>query len=209
MIRNIIIILALLVVGAVFFMNQGFYGAKGNITKQDSLPVFPTSTLSSKPSIKLTLPSLTIPGTEAALSAKAWAIFQNYLEFAKAHNLTGLRSLSYQISATCNDQSKEKECFALMDSVYSIAHLFELGDFTHIQSDKRQIIMYTDGPTVATLYFTGDESGSLKVLGMRLCFEDKTTIGTCVKTDTLKNDSNSNGWWDQVESLFYSASLPK
>lgn len=209
MTRNIIIILALLVVGSVFFINKGFYGAKENITKPDGLPVFSTSTLLSKPPIKLTLPALAIPGTEAALSAKAWAIFQNYLEFAKAHNLVGLRSLSYQVSATCNDQSKEKECFALMDSVYSIAHLFELSDFTHIQSDKRQIIMYTDGPTVAMLYLTRDDSDSLKVLGMRLCFEDKTTVGTCVKTDTIKNDSNNNGWWDQVESLFYSSSSSK
>ncbi|MDO8569272.1 MAG: hypothetical protein Q7R89_00565 [bacterium] len=133
---------------------------------------------------------------------EAWTTFQNYLEFARTHNLSGIRSLSYQISATCSDSSKEKECFALMDSVYAIASPFKLSEFKYIQSDERQIIMYTDGPTVAILYFTRIEN-TTKVLGMRFCLEDETTMGTCVETDTIKNDSNNNGWWDNVESLFY------
>lgn len=134
---------------------------------------------------------------------EAWTTFQNYLEFARAHNLSGIRSLSHQISATCNDQSREEECFALMDSVYAFASAFKLSDFKHIQSDDRQVIMFTDGPTVAILYFTKNESGSLKVLGMRFCLEDETAQEKCVETDSIRHDENNNGWWDSVESLFY------
>lgn len=164
----------------------------GNTWKRDVAHYFPSAFL----------PSLTVPGNEVILSAEAWAVFQNYLQFAKTHDLSGIRSLSHQISATCNDPAKEKECFALMDSVYSFASSYKLNDFNHIQADEHQIIMYTDGPTVAILYFTRN-GDAIKVLGMRFCFEDENTIGTCVKTDSIKNDSNGNGWWDSVESLFY------
>ena len=135
--------------------------------------------------------------------SEAWTIFQDYLEFARTHNLSGIRSLSHQISATCSDLSREAECFALMDSVYAFTSTFQLSDFKHIQSDKRQVIMFTDGPTVAILYFTKDESGSLKVLGMRFCLEDETLLNSCVETDPTKRDLDGNGWWDSVESLFY------
>jgi len=137
------------------------------------------------------------------LKAEAWTIFQNYLNFAKNHDLAGIRSLSHQISATCNDPLKEKECFTLMDSVYSFASAYKLNDFKHIQADGRQIIMSTDGPTVVILYFTKDESVSLKVLGMRFCFEDETALNSCVETDPAKRDVDGNGWWDSVESLLY------
>jgi len=134
---------------------------------------------------------------------EAWTTFQNYLEFARTHNLSGIRSLSHQISATCSDLSREAECFALMDSVYAFTSTFKLNDFKHIQSDERQVIMFTDGPTVVILYFTKDESGSLKVLGMRFCLEDESVPNICVETDPAKRDQDGNGWWDDVESLFY------
>ena len=139
------------------------------------------------------------------LKAEAWTIFQNYLNFAKNHDLAGIRSLSHQISATCNDPLKEKECFTLMDSVYSFAGNLKLSEFKHIQSDERQIIMYTDGPAVAMLYFTRNENdiNDIKVLGMRFCFEDEATVGTCVKTGSIEHDLNGNGWWDSVAVLFY------
>ena len=137
------------------------------------------------------------------LNLKAWQVFENYLKFAKTHDLAGLRNLSYQISPTCNDHTKEQECNALMDSVYFFASNFKISDFTHFMSDERQIVMYTDGPTVAILFFTRDEAGTPKVLGMRFCFEDETVVGTCVDINLFKRDLNGNGWWDNVESLFY------
>ncbi|MDZ4205875.1 MAG: hypothetical protein U1C12_01550, partial [Patescibacteria group bacterium] len=134
---------------------------------------------------------------------EVWIIFQNYLEFARTHNLAGIKNLSHQISATCSDSAKEAECFALMDSVYAIASTFEPSEFKNIQSDERQIIMSTDGPMVAILYFTKDKTGAIKVLGLRFCFEDETVQEKCVEPTSIKNDADSNGWWDSVESLFY------
>jgi len=132
---------------------------------------------------------------------EAWRLFENYLEFARTHNLVDLRSLSHQISATCNDPAKEVECFTLMDSVYTFGSYLKASDFTNIESDNRQTIMYTDGPSVSILYFTRDEAGVLKILGLRFCFEDAP--GDCVETDPDKRDLDGNGWWDEVESLFY------
>ena len=134
---------------------------------------------------------------------EAWTTFENYLEFARAHNLAGVKSLSYQISTTCSDATKIEECFALMDSVYAFASTFKLSDFKYIQSDDRQVIMFTDGPTVAILYFTRDEKGSLKVLGLRFCLEDKTFQEKCIEAGSIRYDEDGDGWWDSVESLFY------
>jgi len=133
----------------------------------------------------------------------AWITFQNYLEYARTHDLSGIRSLSHQISAICNDKSREEECFALMDNVYTLASPLKLSEFKHIQTDERQIIMFTDGPVVTILYFVRDAGGVLKVLGMRFCLEDDTSTANCVETDPKRRDLDNNGWWDSVESLFY------
>ncbi|MBI2086666.1 MAG: hypothetical protein HYT69_00600 [Candidatus Zambryskibacteria bacterium] len=140
---------------------------------------------------------------ESTEAGEAWTVFEKYLEFAKSHDLEGIKSLSHQISDTCNNPARETECFALMDSVYAIASPLKSSDFKHIVSDEHQIVMYTDGPTVAVLYFTRDKIGALKVLGLSLCFEDETSVGSCIKTDSIKQDRDSDGWWDSVEALFY------
>lgn len=202
MIKNLIVILAILVVGVLLFSSGMFPNIKGVVLTQNTASQSPALLPPNESLIKLSSPVLAIPSTESSLATQAWTVFQNYLQFAKNHNLSGIRGLSHQISTTCNDTTKEKECFVLMDNVYSLASPLKLSDFNHIQSDEHQIIMYTDGPTVVMLYFV-KESGSIKVLGMRFCFEDEKTVGTCVNTSSIKNDSNGNGWWDSVESLFY------
>ena len=192
MIKNIIVIIAILVASIILFTSKNTSEIKGDISRRDILDYFPS----------LSFPPLTISGNELALSVESWTTFEKYLEFAKTHDLNGIRNLSHQISDTCNDPLREKECFALMDSVYSFASLFKQNDFNHILVDERQIIMYTDGPTVAMLYFTRN-NGPIKVLGMRFCLEDETSPNSCVETDPLKRDLDSNSWWDDVESLFY------
>lgn len=158
----------------------------------------------SSPLPALTPPKLEIlPNQSGALKSKTWATFEEYLKFAHAHDLVGLRGLSYQISDTCNNAEKEAECFALMDSVYALASPFSLNDFKHILSDEKQIILHTDGPNVVILYFVREDANSTKVLGMRFCLEDDTSPKKCVEPDAIKQDENSNGWWDNVESLFY------
>ena len=135
---------------------------------------------------------------------EAWQVFENYLEFARTHNLDGIKSLSHQISATCLDETRTEECFALMDNLYNIASTLRQSDFRYIEEDSRQIIMSTDGPVVAILFFTKDLTGTPKVLGLRFCIESGE-VGTepCVEIDPAKRDLDENGWWDKVESLFY------
>ncbi|OHB10023.1 MAG: hypothetical protein A3G05_01890 [Candidatus Zambryskibacteria bacterium RIFCSPLOWO2_12_FULL_45_14] len=195
------ILIPLLAISVVFLLGYRGFGWEDNIKPARTTEVIQSG---GNKEILDILAFLTIPD---ALSREAWTTFQNYLEFAKAHDLSGLRSISYQISPTCNDPAKEAECFALMDNVYNIASYFKLSDFRHIQADERQIIMYTDGPVVVMLFFTRDLGGALKVLSMRICLEDETSIEKCVETDPDKRDLNGNGWWDNVESLFYSTRI--
>jgi len=160
--------------------------------------------------ITLSLPSISLPsldtfiGLEQISFEDAWTTLEAYLQFAKTHDLEGLRSLSHQVSDTCNDPTREEECFALMNSVYNIISSFKQSDFKNTQSDNRQLVMYTDGPQVAILFFTRGQDKNLKVLGMRFCQEDADSSGKkCVETDPAKRDLDNNGWWDNVESLFY------
>lgn len=137
------------------------------------------------------------------IKLESWNVFQKYIKLAKAHDIEGLRALSHQISDTCNDNSKRAECNNLMDNVYTLSSSFELSDFKHIETDDKQIVLYTDGPTVVTLFFTREDRRNIKVLGMRFCFEDPETKRPCVDAGALRLDSDGNGWWDEVESLFY------
>ena len=133
---------------------------------------------------------------------EAWQVFENYLEFARAHNLDGVKSLSYQISATCQDLAREAECLTLMDSVYAFGNALKKEDFSHVNYDNRQVILFTDAPNVAILYFTRDEKGVLKILGLRFCFEDENAPGSCAR-NVARDDTDGDGWWDSTESLFY------
>jgi len=187
------ILISLLAISVVFLLGYRGFGWENSFKGDKEVT-----------SITTTLGISDLPRHEQGeLEREAWQVFQNYLEFARTHNLAGIRSLSHQISSACSDPSKEGECFALMDSVYAIASPLKLSEFKYVQVDKRQIIMYTDAPTVAILYFTKDDTGATKMLGLRFCFEDKSALGSCVKTDSVKEDKDGDGWWDSVESLFY------
>ena len=125
MIKNIIVIIAILVASIILFTSKNTSEIKGDISRRDILDYFPS----------LSFPPLTISGNELALSVESWTTFEKYLEFAKTHDLNGIRNLSHQISDTCNDPLREKECFALMDSVYSFASLFKQNDFNQLYEE--------------------------------------------------------------------------
>jgi len=120
-------------------------------------------------------------------------------------DLPGVSAVSYRLSATCADPAKESDCFALMDNLYSFGAPLKRADFTHIRSDSRQIIIYTDGPDMTFLYFTrAAVTGAPKVLGLRFCDNrDLPTGEGCVDFNADTKDDNGNGWWNSVESLIY------
>ena len=190
--RQISTIVLLFVIGTILFASFRIFEVKKPDPSYDQLLPLPSFSL---PSLRI------LPTNDVTVLAEAWEVFENYLEFARTHNLTGIRSLSHQISSTCLDSSKEAECFALMDNVYSIGSLFVESDFKYVYYDNRQIVMFTDGPTVAILYLTIDGMGALKVLSMTFCYD--TAEEKCAEADSIKRDLDGNGWWDSVEDLFY------
>lgn len=197
---SFVIVLVILIVGGfLYFSTDTFKKDSGYNTDVGKLTNTPSFSLPN-----LTPPNLEIlPNKDTAVINQAWATWEKYIEFAKAHNLAGIRSLSHQISKTCNDPSKEKECFELMDSVVNFSTLLKREMFNHTQTDDKQIMMWSEGPGVVILFFTKDQSGAPKVLGLRFCQEDEKSETRCVETDPDKRDLDGNGWWDSTESLFY------
>lgn len=192
----LIVIIALFATGYLFFSSNKIF----NNLEATSNPQFGLSF--SLPSLFIPPPKLPQP-SEEDMAKEAWAVFQNYLQFAKEHNLDGIKALSYQISDTCNNPESENACFALMDNLYTVANPLQFNEFKNIQFDDRQVIMSTEGEFIAIIYFVRDEVGTPKILGLNFCIDNKEAIEQCVETDPTKRDKDNNGWWDSVESLFY------
>ena len=203
--KKLAVIIPLLSISVVFALGYRGFGWKErfqnnqNRENDNNDPIAPLVAVSTVPSTPVTVD---LPNTPRTV---AWQVFQNYLEFARTHNLQGIKSLSYQMSATCLDPAKEKECFALMDGVYNIASSFKIEDFKNIQLDERQIILFTDiqDNARAALFFVRDENGTPKMLGLRFCGQEEGRTDKCVDPDPNLRDKDNDGWWDNVQSLFY------
>jgi len=196
--RNIAVIVALVVVLVVVLMTVS--GGKLSSSKQDGL--FSGLGVSGG----ATIPNL----TDSFNTTAAWGVFQEYLKFAKAHDIEGLKSLTYQLSDTCANPDKRAECLVLVDSVYSIASDFKLEDFKNVFYDDKQIILTTDymrlyddaDDTKVVLYFVRSTEGEPKVLGIRFCYGKESAQNECVITDPARRDADKDGWWDDIEALF-------
>lgn len=111
---------------------------------------------------------------DKALAHSAWLAFQQYVAFAKAHDIKGLESMTYKLSPTCVDPTKTKECNTLMDGLVSVANVFDEKMFTHIMYDEKQLILSSDykleenevvrGYSHAVIYFLR-ENTSFKIVG--------------------------------------------
>jgi hypothetical protein len=162
-------------------------------------------------SLPFTFSGAKLPNLENAFTVtSAWSVFQDYLKAAKDNDLEKLKSHSYQTSETCNDPKRRAECNELMTGVYLIASGFKLEDFKNVESDAKQIIMSTDymkmpdgaDDTKVVLYFVKAETGEPKVLGIRFCYGLEDGL-KCVITDPETRDVDHDGWWDDIEALFY------
>ncbi|MHB0978057.1 MAG: hypothetical protein ACYC1K_01445 [Minisyncoccota bacterium] len=162
----------LIAVGAILIVSALVFGLKVNKAKAPTpAEEIPTATTT----VATTTNTSNKPGVESNLSQASWKIFQNYLAFAKTHNLDGIKSLSYQLSPTCADATKTEDCNALMDSAYFFGKDMNEKDFVNIWSDSKQIILSTDfkrqdfGTTTAAyirgiIYFVRDAQGNSKIL---------------------------------------------
>ena len=197
------IVAALAVVGLAFYM-----GPSSVRVSPEGSEGLPLPTLSFSPSsFNLNLPGL----NQGGVSEEAFAVFEDYREFARTGNIEGIKSLSHQISPACSDPARTEECRNLMASVYYFTQNFQKEDFKHVYFDDRQIVMLTDflpseespdsEPIRSALFFTRLD-GSPKLLGIKFCLPDEVNPQECFETDTNKRDTDNNGWWDQVESFF-------
>jgi len=123
---------------------------------------------------------------------RAWAVFQNYILAARANNLEELRSLSYQLSETCRDESKLEGCKDLMNNAYYFGSQFHIETLKNIVYDKKQIILFGDYAESATtesvsllrfiIYFVR-EGGTIKLLSFSP-FDGTFTVRSSEATST-------------------------
>jgi len=218
---------AIVVIGLVVL----FYHKQPQTTAQNNATTTPTTTTIST---STTAAAATAPSTSQALENEAWSVFQNYLTAAKNHDLATLTNLSYQLSATCKDPSQQAACFQKMDAAYTAAKDYQEKDFTHILSDNKQIILYTDWGQVYNsdvtidsrilIYFTRTSAGTPQLLSFNpsqaiytnhVDTNGKTLtqaqidslVASAEQTDNsaLQKDSDNNGWWDSIQQLFYTS----
>ena len=124
---------------------------------------------------------LTVPQTTSPVREEAWAVLEEYMDYANAHDLEGVKRLSHQISETCANDATREECNALMNSVYTFFSYFRQDDFKNVLTDGKKITLFTDyrDCTRVAYYFVRDNKGNPKVAGMRFCQGDGTTPDQC------------------------------
>ncbi len=153
-------------------------------------------------------------GVSDTPAVQAWQIFTQYRQYAKDHNLAGLKSLTHKLSPICQaaldgDTTKVKECEGLMDSVYFFTQDFEFHDFSQASYDDKQLILATDyrkltddtDPIKVVIYFVRN-GPAMQMLGLRFCFGTEGSGSACVVTRADQRDKNNNGWWDDIEYFF-------
>lgn len=75
---------------------------------------------------------------------QSFSALESYLAAAKEHDLEGVKSISYQLSDTCKDESKRAECETLMDNVAYFGQAFVRENMHLLGRDKKQVILAAD-----------------------------------------------------------------
>lgn len=82
--------------------------------------------------------------TDTAVLEQGWAVFEAYLAAAREHDLQKVADLSYQLSDTCKDETRQEECNALMDNVAFFGQSFVKESMWLFGRDRKQIILTGD-----------------------------------------------------------------
>lgn len=191
--------IGLVVVGFVFF------GPLKNLESNRELNNEPLN-------LNLPNPTLEVPGVSSTgVGIKAWNVFQEYLQYAKNHDLENLKKISHQLSPACEDKERKAECEQLMDNVVFFTQDFKQSDFGQTDYDDKQIVMQTnylsqegyEEKVKTVVYFTRTNEGEPRILSIRFCLSIPNEPETkCVDTNKNTRDKDKNGWWDDVEALF-------
>ncbi|MDB5266244.1 MAG: hypothetical protein JWN89_59 [Parcubacteria group bacterium] len=164
------IIIAVIVLALVGFAGYSYRTGKLNFLTSRATTAAQTPESSFTPTEIPTLAG----GADKALAHEAWGVFQTYLGFLHKHDISGVKTVTQELSTTCADKAKTAECNKLMDSAYDIGSTFKEADFTHMLFDAKQIILSTSFHTETSdlaralvrqvIYFSRDEKGVPKVL---------------------------------------------
>ncbi|MBX4195437.1 hypothetical protein KW796_00570 [Candidatus Parcubacteria bacterium] len=104
------------------------------------------------------------PGTPGvAVKDAAWSVFESYISALKAHDLPKVEALSYQLSETCKDSARVKDCYEIMDNAYNFGSHFIKNNLKHVLYDDKQIILFSE-------YVKHLEGESLSITRMTLYF---------------------------------------
>ncbi len=164
------LIALILVAGSVYFINS-----------KKAAPVdtpLVTSEQTSEQIVQNTQSTSTTPTTSGKEATKtlAWDLFQKYLSYNKASDLSGVKSSVYKISEVCDMEVANQECKDRMQSAYSYGSVLKKEEFKNVWYDEKQIIISTDfwtensaemgayGRFRAIIFFVKDQSGNWKML---------------------------------------------
>ncbi len=202
--ESIAVALAIIVVVGTLFMSSGLFTSLPQGLSLKSL------------SLSLTFPNVETPNiTRLEVADEAWQVFESYREFARDLDLTGLKSVTHQISPTCSDPALLTECQTLMTGVAQFTESWKQSDFKNVAYDDKQIILSTDymvvegseSLTQRALIFTRDAAGTPKLLAIKFCEGNEEIANllelSCILTDPATRDADNNGWWSEVEFYFY------
>ena len=144
------------------------------ITTTTSSSVATTNETAATNTIKSIISSIFKPITPAEFNPRdPWQVLDRYFTFTKAHNIAGVKSLSYQQSAACADAKREQECFSLMDGVSAFKNRLKPDDFPIKWEDAKQLILLTPifkddsvgyGYRQGVIIFTKTVDGELRLL---------------------------------------------
>lgn len=148
---------------------------------------------------------------------EAWAVFEAYMNFARANDIDGLRSVSYKLGAACSDPARREECNGVMTAVAALASSYKQEDFTNAWGDSRQIILSSDWQLRGELgnrdiyreimYIVRAQDGKLKLLYVALPYDAVTVNSTNRPLSDVDNllvetvkDTDKDGLDDLLES---------
>lgn len=211
--KNIYFIAVAIIVAALFLLLSGTF-------KYNSSPIATTTPITEtlvKPNqnqIEPQFPGQTIPLSNDPRDI-AWDFFQKYLAYNKNHNLEGVKSVVYKLSAVCGDPKTLIDCEARMGSAYSYGSALVKEDFVNVWEDPKQIILATDfqiqedenaiGRNRAIIYFLKDEAGNLKLLSFSPRKGAFTSKGTASEEELnarvilYTEDKDEDGLEDYIE----------
>ena len=123
----------------------------------------------------------------------AWNLFQKYLNFNKAKNKEGVKSVVYKIAAVCEDPKTTIDCEGRMGAAYEYGITLKKEKFVHIWEDEAQLVLSTDfwveendqalGRFRSIIFFVKDGEGTLKLLSFSPTKGGATTKGEASKQE--------------------------